>query len=173
MTTKLVRILDDKEGITETITVEPLGGDAYRVTIGGTAHDVEGFPTERGVCFRLGGKSYDLPVHRSGDEHHIRLPEGGHNFKLIDERLHKMRSALGVGAGALKPELQSPMTGKVVLVRCEAGHEVSEGDTLVIIEAMKMENEIKAPADVKIKAVEVGAGDLVAPGDVLIKFELE
>ncbi|MFT6398912.1 MAG: biotin carboxyl carrier protein [Bradymonadia bacterium] len=84
-----------------------------------------------------------------------------------------MRSALGVGAGALKPELVSPMTGKVVLVRCAAGDDVSEGDTLVIIEAMKMENEIKAPADVKIRTVEVSAGDLVAPGGVLVKFELE
>lgn len=173
MTTKLVRILDAKEGVTQTISVEPLGGDAYRVTIGDEVHEVEGFPTERGVSFRLGAKSFDLPVYRSGDSHHVRLPEGAHDFELVEERLHKMRSALGVGAGALKPELVSPMTGKVVLVRCAAGDDVSEGDTLVIIEAMKMENEIKAPADVKIRTVEVSAGDLVAPGGVLVKFELE
>lgn len=173
MKTNLVRVLDPKSGETESISVEPLGGDAYRITIGGQVHEVEGFPTEQGVSFRLGGRSFDLPVHRDGDALSVRHPSGTFQTELIDERVHKLRSALGVGAGALKPELPSPMTGKVVLVKCAPGDEVTEGTTLVIIEAMKMENEIKAPADVAIKDVKVAAGDLVTPGDVLVTFLLD
>jgi biotin carboxyl carrier protein len=65
------------------------------------------------------------------------------------------------------------MTGKVVLVKCSPGDEVAEGTTLIIIEAMKMENEIKAPGDVSIKDVRVAAGDVLAPGDVLVTFNLD
>ena len=173
MSTKLVRILDAKAGEIQNVSVEPLGGDAYRVHIGDDSFDVEGFPTERGVSFRLDGRSYDLPVDRAGDAFSVGHPAGARSFDLVDERVHKLRSALGVGAGALKPELPSPMTGKVVLVKCDAGEEIEEGATLVIIEAMKMENEIKAPADVKVKDVKVAAGDLVTPGDVLVTFDLE
>jgi acetyl/propionyl-CoA carboxylase alpha subunit len=173
MKTNLVRVLDPKTGETQPIQVEPLGGDAYRVTIGDTVHDVEGFPTESGVSFRLGGRSFDLPVHRDGDSLAVRHPSGTHRVDLIDERIHKLRNALGVGAGALKPELLSPMTGKVVLVKCSPGDEVAEGTTLIIIEAMKMENEIKAPGDVSIKDVRVAAGDVLAPGDVLVTFNLD
>ena len=173
MKTHLVRVLDAKTGETQPITIKPLGADAYRVTIGGESHEVDGFPTERGISFRMNGRSYDLPVHRDGDSLAVRHPSGTQRFELVDERIHKLRSSLGVGAGALKPELPSPMTGKVVLVRCEPGETVKEGATLVIIEAMKMENEIKAPGDVTVKDVRVTAGDLVAPGNVLVTFHLD
>lgn len=173
MTTKLVRLTGDKDNPTESVYVEPLGGDRYRVTLGEEAIEVEGFQTERGVSFRLDGKSYDLPVERRGDTHRVSLPSGRIPSELVDERVYKMQSALGVGPGVVKPELPSPMTGKVVLVPAEPGQEVTEGETLVIIEAMKMENEIKAPGDVVVKEVRVAAGDLVSPGDILVTFEVD
>jgi acetyl/propionyl-CoA carboxylase alpha subunit len=173
MTTKLVRLVDDKDAPTRSVYVEPLGGDRFRVTIEDRAIEVEGFETERGVSFRLDGRSLDLPVERRGDVHRVSTPGGRVDIELVDERVHKMRSALGVGAGGLTPELKSPMTGKVVLAKCAAGDTVEEGQTLVIIEAMKMENEIKAPGAATVKSVRVAAGELVSPGDVLVEFEIE
>ena len=173
MTTKLVRLTGEKDNPTQTVYVDPLGGDRFRVTVDGESIEVEGFETERGVSFRLGGVSYDLPVERRGDTHRVSTAGGRVDVDLVDERVYKIQSALGVGHGVIKPELPSPMTGKVVLVPCKPGDQVHAGQTLVIIEAMKMENEIKAPGDVVIKDVRVAAGTLVAPGDVLLTFEVE
>ncbi len=171
--TKLVLLTGDKDNPTTDVSVTPIEGDRYTVTIGDESFDVEGFPTERGVSFRLNGASYDLPIDRRGDMAHVATRNNRYSYELVDERVHKMRTALGAGAGALKPELVSPMTGKVVVVSCAVGESVEAGQTLVIIEAMKMENEIKAPGNATVTAVKVGAGDLVNPGDVLVKFEFD
>jgi pyruvate carboxylase subunit B len=64
------------------------------------------------------------------------------------------------------------MAGKVILVRVAPGDEVKEAQTLVIIEAMKMENEIRATGNAKVARVAVAAGDLVKPGDKLVEFEV-
>jgi biotin carboxyl carrier protein len=84
-----------------------------------------------------------------------------------------MKSVLGGAAGVAKPELASPMAGKVILVRVAEGDRVEEGQALVIIEAMKMENELRALAPATVREVRVAAGDVVNPGDVLLTFEFD
>ncbi|MFK8055317.1 MAG: biotin/lipoyl-containing protein [Saprospiraceae bacterium] len=70
-------------------------------------------------------------------------------------------------------ELHAPMPGKVVNIVVEAGQAVSAGDTLLVLEAMKMENPIQAVADATIKSIEVNAGEAVEKGALLLKFEDE
>ena len=84
---------------------------------------------------------------------------------LLHESL-KSGKALGGDTG-----LNSGMPGKIVKVMVKTGDEVKEGEPLLIMEAMKMENEMKAPADVKIKDVLVKAGDNVEAGASMITFE--
>lgn len=67
--------------------------------------------------------------------------------------------------------LTAPISGTVVKILVEAGAEVKSGDTLVVLEAMKMETEITAPADGKVAAIDVAVGDAVAGGQVLIQWE--
>jgi methylmalonyl-CoA carboxyltransferase 1.3S subunit len=67
--------------------------------------------------------------------------------------------------------LTAPISGTVVKILVEAGAEVKAGDTLVVLEAMKMETEITAPADGKVAAIDVAVGDAVAGGQVLIEWE--
>ena len=67
--------------------------------------------------------------------------------------------------------LTTPMAGTVVKVLVEAGAEVKAGDTLLVLEAMKMETEVTAPQDGKIKSVDVGVGDAVQGGQVLIEWD--
>lgn len=71
---------------------------------------------------------------------------------------------------ALK-DIRAPMPGRIVRVSCEAGSHVSKGAALVVIEAMKMQNELCAKADYVIRKVYVAAGDTVERGAVLIEFE--
>lgn len=65
----------------------------------------------------------------------------------------------------------SPMPGTVLEVRVKPGDEVAEGQTLVVVEAMKMEIPVKAPKAGIIAKVEVAQGDAVARGDTLIALE--
>lgn len=68
-------------------------------------------------------------------------------------------------------EVKCPMPGNILSVDVATGDTVKMGDTLVVLEAMKMENEIKAPRDGKILGVEVSKGNKVNTGDVLVVLE--
>jgi 3-methylcrotonyl-CoA carboxylase alpha subunit len=67
--------------------------------------------------------------------------------------------------------VMSPMPATVVAIKTAPGQAVSQGDTLIVLEAMKMELPIKAPRDGVIKAVHCAEGDLVQPGVNLLELE--
>lgn len=67
--------------------------------------------------------------------------------------------------------VMSPMPATVVAINAVAGQTVSQGEPLIVLEAMKMELPIKAPRDGVIKAVHCAKGDLVQPGVNLLEFE--
>lgn len=67
--------------------------------------------------------------------------------------------------------VMSPMPATVVAINAAPGQAVSQGDTLIVLEAMKMELPIKAPRNGVIKAVHCARGDLVQPGVNLLEFE--
>ena len=75
-------------------------------------------------------------------------------------------AAKPVAAGAAT--ISAPMPGKVMEVKVKAGDAVKAGDVLMILEAMKMQNEIMAPADGTISDVRISAGQTVGTGDVMI-----
>ena len=75
-------------------------------------------------------------------------------------------AAAPVAAGATT--VSAPMPGKVLSINVKAGDAVKSGDVLLILEAMKMQNEIMAPADGTVSDVRVSAGQTVATGDVMI-----
>jgi len=67
--------------------------------------------------------------------------------------------------------LITPIAGTVVKVLVEAGAEVKSGETLFVLEAMKMETEVTAPRDGRVKSVDVVVGDAVQGGQVLIEWD--
>jgi glutaconyl-coA decarboxylase subunit gamma len=76
------------------------------------------------------------------------------------------KAAAPVAAGATT--VSAPMPGKVLEIKVKAGDAVKSGDVLMILEAMKMQNEIMAPADGTVSDVRVSAGQTVSTGDVMI-----
>jgi len=77
------------------------------------------------------------------------------------------------GGGSSRERIVAPMPGKVIRVMVEAGDRVERGDTILILEAMKMENRLTADAAGTVDAVKVVAGDLVDGGQVLVILSYE
>jgi biotin carboxyl carrier protein len=112
-------------------------------------------------------------------------PEDGPITLLVDAKEYEVEVKGGVRAARSKRRdaarkstasgvagaITSQMTGQVVRVDVKEGDEVKEGDILLIIEAMKMENEIAAPMDGTVKELAVAAGARISEGDMLLVLE--
>lgn len=101
------------------------------------------------------------------------LHDGRKIFLSLIEPMDELLKSMGL-EGALTPkinDLKAPMPGLVLDVVVKAGDTVSKGDTLLILEAMKMENAIKAPADLNIKEIHTTTGSAVDKNQVLITFD--
>lgn len=109
----------------------------------------------------VNGVAYDVAVEElTGGEAPAASPASAPTKKAV-----KAAPKAAGGAGSVK--ITSPMPGKIVGVKTEAGSKVKKGDPVIILEAMKMENEICAGQDGVIASVDVAVGDSVEAGDVL------
>ena len=93
-----------------------------------------------------------------------------YEFAMYDPR--SLAGRLGAGSGADGPRsVKAPMPGRVVRVLAVVGDEVAEQQGVVVIEAMKMQNELKSPKAGRVAKVSVDVGDTVGSGDVLVVVE--
>jgi biotin carboxyl carrier protein len=99
---------------------------------------------------------------------------GGEKFEVtIADSYERLIKQLGLHVGGtLKTNnVKAPMPGLVLSIMVEPGQAVQKGETLLILEAMKMENVIKAAADASIKSIDVQKGAAVEKGQLLITLE--
>jgi acetyl/propionyl-CoA carboxylase alpha subunit len=97
---------------------------------------------------------------------------GGRRFGFEVEDPRSLQGRRGAGSGAAGPRaLKAPMPGRVVRVLVAVGDEVVEGQAIMVIEAMKMQNELKSPKAGLVVKVAVGVGDTVGAGEVLAVIE--
>jgi biotin carboxyl carrier protein len=91
----------------------------------------------------------------------------------IRDELDQMLDQLGFSSASTKhiKEIKAPMPGLVLDIAVTEGQEVLEGDRILILEAMKMENSILIHANAKIKEVKVKAGQAVEKGQVLVTLD--
>ncbi len=103
------------------------------------------------------------------------LGRRGERFEteVLDERTRHIRSLVGEGAAAQAvPVVKAPMPGLVVRVLVEPGQEVAAGTGLVVLEAMKMENELKAVGPGVVDEILATPGQAVEKGAVLVRFRV-
>ena len=113
----------------------------------------------------VNGVAYDVAVEEMGEGAVTSTPTPA----APKPAAPKAAPAAAAGAGAIK--INSPMPGNILSVKASAGQAVKKGDVLMILEAMKMENEICAPQDGTIASVQAAAGDSVESGDVLVTMD--
>lgn len=156
-----------------TIEVEVMA-ESGRVMVDGTPHraelrEVSGTPLR---ILSLDDGSCSVTMQNTGPGAWL-VQDNGERYEVevLDERTAHIRSLAGSVAAAPGPRpLKSPMPGLVVRVGVEPGQSVVAGASLVVLEAMKMENELKAAVAGVVDRVTVAPGATVEKGAVLVTF---
>ena len=154
------------------VSVEALGEGRYAVTFDGQRSEVESLVLPHGAVSMIAdGKSYNVEFDEKGDEVGVLLRGQLTRFDVADERKLRMRAAAASFSVEGKQTITAPMPGKIVKVFVKVGDEVKEGQGLVVVEAMKMENELKAPKAGKVTSVAAKEGAAVENGAELLVVE--
>ena len=149
----------------------PLPDGRFRITIDGQSHEVDARAVRPGTwSLMIAGKSYmvDLDRRRGG----IAASVGASEAMLqVEDALHRRLSTAASPRGASKGEtLRAPIAGKVVKVTVSVGDTVQPGTAVLVLEAMKMENELVAERGGTVTAIHTQAGQAVDTGDVLVEL---
>ncbi len=156
----------------EEVAIDDNGDGRYKAEFGGKTYSLELESLDDNTLFRLwiDGESTPLAIRREGMS--LDLFIGPDRYVAEIER---SAGALTQSGPAIEGELRmtAPMTGQVTEVLVGSGDQVQEGDPLLVIVAMKMNNEIRSPASGQITEVAVGAGDSVDQGDLMLVIDTE
>lgn len=155
------------DGVTQSIDwrrIAPLAADAKgQVSAGGQ------------YSLLIGGKSYEVFVRRipksderSGATYEIQFAGQRFEVHVEDEREKALAGSVKSAQVSGEAMVRAPMPGLVLDVPMEVGASVARGQTVVILEAMKMENDLTSPIGGHIKEVRVNKGQTVNQGDVLV-----
>ncbi|MCU1256731.1 MAG: biotin carboxyl carrier protein [Candidatus Angelobacter sp.] len=118
----------------------------------------------------LAGKSYEVKQESAGTETHVVVGHERFNVLVRDPRSFRSRGrAATAEQGVMK--IKAPMPGKVVRVLAGVGTQVESGQSVIVIEAMKMQNELKAPKNGVVKKINVAEGAAVDAGQSLAEVE--
>ncbi len=127
--------------------------------------DIQGVaPSEvLGSCADVRIDDIDHEVARIGLDR-LTVNETEHTFGIQDIISVGTGAAIGPGGASVRP----PMPGKIVALNVHEGQVVEAGEVLLVLEAMKMQNEVNSPARAKVAKIETKIGDTVDTGDVLV-----
>ena len=114
--------------------------------------------------WRLTGETRPVGVSVDGETVDVAIGGDPFRYTVVDAR----RAALRAGGGASAGEVRTPMPGAVVRLMVAVGDVVADGQPVIVVEAMKMENEFKAQMDGVVSAIHVAAGDTLESGALLI-----
>lgn len=158
-----------------------LDGQTWEIEIGDHGLRVDGEPVDAALtsvpgtalhALRLGTASHRVVAGRDGDgAWQLDVDGRPARVDVVDERTRRLREmAVAVGGADGPRPVKAPMPGLVVKVEVEEGEAVVEGQGIVIVEAMKMENELRAEVPAVVARVLVTAGDTVEKDQVLVEL---
>jgi len=141
------------------------------IRMGGVALDADLQPSADPTLYSLilGHRSYQLRVEPVEERYRVQIEGISYDVLVEDERAQLLGGIKSASAGASGEVLvKSPMPGIVIDVAVKEGDAVASGQTLVVVESMKMHNEFAAPRAGTVKAVRVVRGDKVAQSAILV-----
>lgn len=146
--------------------------DGYEVVVGERTWQVDAAAVRDGVrSLRLDGAQYEVSVRRKGDEWSVESRHGAAAVSVTDPLTHLAQQTLGGKGRRRQQRVDAYMPGRVVAVLVQEGEEVVAGQGIIVLEAMKMENEIRAEHEGKVTKLHVATGQAVDTGNPLFEME--
>ena len=147
------------------------GDSNTKIQVNDTTYDIE----VKGEIITLNGKMIDVSL--SGDKITIEgntfnidfTEEGDPSMMIIDGMLYLVSRKDSIYS--LVNEIKTPMYGKIIKILVNEGDWVNNGQILVVLEAMKMQNQIRSPREGTIKSIKIVNDQSVKLGDILLTFE--
>jgi biotin carboxyl carrier protein len=161
---KYIATINEKEYTVEIV-------DEHHVKVDGVTFDVD-FESVSGqpvYSMLINGDSHEAYIYPDDDEWDVLLQGILYPVIVEDEREKRLKSSFASGPTTSGEfYLKAPMPGLVVSIPVENGQEIAQGDVLVILESMKMQNELKSPRDGVVSRVRVKEGDSVERKQTLL-----
>lgn len=163
-------------GHTRVVSIERAAAGRYRVVVDGHASEVDAVRIGTfGLSLLLdggGGISREVQVAPAGTPGDMLVSIDGRTVAATVNGRRTGRGGADIGAGARGDQaIVAPMPGRVVRVLVAAGDPVTARQAVVVVEAMKMENELRSPKDGRVKEVAVAPGASVEAGRILVVIE--
>jgi 3-methylcrotonyl-CoA carboxylase alpha subunit len=141
-----------------------LHGGGLHLAVGDLSAPLVFAPGEKGIDLQFAGQRLSATVYTQGEVDHVFTANGATQITAIDLLAHAGESPSEGG------RLTAPMPGKILSFLVKAGDQVSKGQPLAVMEAMKMEHTIAAPADGVVEELMYAPGDQVTEGSALLKI---
>jgi biotin carboxyl carrier protein len=145
-------------------------GEKIEATIGGRTYSLDAVRVQPGVYWlNWQDRSLDAAVLQEGGGYVVSIGSQRIPVEILDPRKALQRSAHGGQDGAA--EIRSPMPGKIVRVLVQENDAVEAGQGIVVMEAMKMQNEIKSPKSGVVRSLGAVEGAAINSGDLIARVE--
>ncbi len=136
----------------------------FKFTIRGHNYDVEVQSLEGDIArVEVNGTKYKVEIQQE--------KKASKTPTLVRKAVPRAKDAHKIQKGASLQQVKAPLPGIIMSINVKEGDDIKRGSTLLIYEAMKMENNLVAERDGIVKSVKVNAGDSILQGDVLLEIE--
>jgi biotin carboxyl carrier protein len=149
-------------------------GNQVRMTVDGKVYDVDIVIADNGVCSVIyNGLSLNMEIVKMGNAKKYKVNRGFNSYdvEVVDAQDKYMRSRRK-DEGRQDETITAPMPGKIVKVNVAPGDSATDGDVLIVFEAMKMQSNLKVVGDCVVREVMVAEGDSVVSGQPMIKLDI-
>jgi biotin carboxyl carrier protein len=168
---RYVALLDGGKREVE-VEVEEDGTGRYQVRLGGQVHRVDAFRHDHGtVSLLIDTASHSVTFDERGALLRVRVGDTVVPLEIHAERRLRMRRAPGTLTVEGRQPLTAPLAGRVLKLLVAPGDRVTRGQPLLVLEALRMENELRSPRDGTVVELQVQAGQDVASGALLLAVE--
>ena len=167
-----MRYLATIDGHEHEIEIEELAADSFAIRFGKDSFEADLRRVgHASFSVLVGNRSFDFDVARDGEETVVASRTGSIRLTVVDPAARRAQTAGKRREITGRVEVKAAMPGRVVNVLVSEGDQVNADQGVVVVEAMKMENEVKSPKQGKVLEVKVAAGQAVEKGQVMMVIE--